>query len=48
MCQDHNDKRETIQDGGIELPNQEKNQNARRKGNLYIHHQINGDERKKN
>ena len=40
---------------GIELPNQEKNQNAQRKGNLQIlenigsrHHQISNDERKTN
>ena len=39
---------------GIELINQEKNQNARRKGNLQIlgnigsgHHQTSGEERKK-
>ena len=38
---------------GIELPNQEKNQNVRRTGNLKAlgnigsgHHQISGDERK--
>ena len=38
---------------GMKLPNQEKNQNARRKGNLQIlgnirswHHQTSGDERK--
>ena len=38
---------------GIEIPNQEKNQNTRRKGNLPIlgnieswHHQTSGDERK--
>ena len=40
---------------GIELQNKEKNQNARKKGNLQIlentgseHHQISRDERKKN
>ena len=39
----------------IERTNQEKNQNARRKGNLKVfrnigsgHHQTSGDERKKN